>query len=76
MKLERFLKYSTSLLIFCVALIASACGGDSSKDEPKPENPDPNPGEVTVGPPESGKAVYIPQELRTMDLKNKNSKWY
>lgn len=75
MKLERFLKYSTSLLIFCVALIASACGGDSSKDEPKPENPDPNPGEVTVGPPE-GKAVYIPQEFRTMDLKNKNSKWY
>ncbi len=75
MKLERFLKYSTSFLIFCVALIASACGGDSSKDEPKPENPDPNPGEVTVGPPE-GKAVYIPQELRTMDLKNKNSKWY
>ncbi|MDE5881936.1 MAG: hypothetical protein K2H60_09415 [Muribaculaceae bacterium] len=53
-----------------------SCGDDKAKDEPATVTPTtPNEENKTVGPPE-GKEVYIPQELRTMNLKDKNSQWY
>lgn len=51
-----------------------SCGSDKS-DEPDTETTKPDPDEGKIGPP-AGKEVYIPQELRTMNLKDKNSKWY
>lgn len=67
-----------------LAFIAGACGGDeptpstpggtgsSNTETPaEPSNSDPEP---SVGAPE-GKEVYIPQELRNMDLTNPESKW-
>lgn len=67
-----------SILISRIALLAVlmmgfiSCGGDKG-DEPEKVTPKPN--EEEVGPP-AGKEVFIPEELRSMNLKDKSSKWY
>ncbi len=64
-------KLSFLTLVVCALLMClCACGGDSDKNDPDPGKPT----DEKVGPPE-GKEVFIPQELRTMNLKDKNSKW-
>ena len=69
--------FLAQLIFACLCLpLFVACGSNDSSDGPeKPSTEPETPSEVTVGPPE-GKEVYIPQELRTMDLKNKDSQWY
>lgn len=71
------------LLSFLLSLISAggffqSCGSDEpdggevvNPSEPGKDDND----DDKVGPPE-GKEVFIPQELRTMNLKDSNSKWY
>lgn len=75
MKLELLYRRSLSIAMFCVAFLASACGSDEPAKPGDPIKPEPNPGEVTVCPPE-GKAIYIADELKNNDFSNKNSQWY
>lgn len=71
----RFISY---LFLALLTLINFGCSGNEG-----PVKPDPTPGatpggdneEVKVGPPD-GKAVYIPEELKGMNLYDKNSQWY
>lgn len=68
-------KWLVFIMLFGLLTSLPSCGSDS-KDEPDKGTPaKPGEEEKIIGPPE-GKEVYIPQELRTMDLKDKNSKWY
>lgn len=64
----------TAIIILSVLMlnILSACGDKESKEPDQPGEG--NNTETTVGPPE-GKEVYIPQDLRKMNLKDKNSQW-
>ena len=67
---------SIYLFIFITSL-CTACGGNDPVDNPNP-NPVEKPGQqepAKIGPPE-GKEVYIPIELRSMDLYSKESQWY
>lgn len=80
MKTEKLLRRFLILAIPMMALVFFGCSDNDPKDEPDPipnpsPTPDPDPDIVTIGPPD-GKEVYIPYELRSIDLYDKNSQWY
>ncbi|MCH5237469.1 MAG: hypothetical protein J1E95_06695 [Muribaculaceae bacterium] len=79
MRTERFLRLLLIIFLPVMLTLGTACSDDPKADPDPAPNPTPNPDDnsdiVSIGPPE-GKEVYIPYELRGMDLYDKNSQWY
>ena len=79
---KKYFYFFLSLIVSFTSLNLSGCANNDPKEIEKPA-PGPNNGSesndgsgmVSVGPPE-GKEVYIPADLKSMNLYDENSQWY
>lgn len=75
--MRRYLSNWIALLAFLsfILMMAPSCSDDDNKpEEPTPTVPTTDNEDDKIGPP-AGKEVYIPEEMRRMDLYDKNSQW-
>ena len=77
MKISKIVNRFFQAILSAAILFCFSCRSEEPKNDITPDTPttEPTPDMVTIGPPE-GKEVYIPLELRSMDLYDNNSQWY